>query len=100
MPRYDVSIIETGEKVVTVEAESREAAEVQVKRDYDAGEIVLMPGEDYYDVAFQTELSSDQVAQDMDILMVKCGKSPTHGRSKTIWKGCSRSSAGTSKFFT
>lgn len=73
MKEYDVKITETLEKTVTVEAESREAAEEQVKAAYYNSEYIL-DAENFTGVDFamqaEREIQLEQT-ETMDVLLVR-----------------------------
>lgn len=73
MKEYDVKITETLEKTVTVEAESRDAAEEQVKAAYYNSEYIL-DAENFTGVEFGTqeerEIQHEQAPM-MDVLLVR-----------------------------
>ena len=73
MKEYDVKITETLEKTVTVEAESRDAAEEQVKTAYYNSEYIL-DAENFTGVEFGTqaerEIQHEQTPM-MDVLLVR-----------------------------
>lgn len=73
MKEYDVKITETLEKMVTVEAESRDAAEEQVKTAYYNSEYIL-DAENFTGVEFGTqaerEIQHEQTPM-MDVLLVR-----------------------------
>lgn len=78
MKEYDVKITETLEKTVTVEAQSREAAEEQVRSAYYNSEHIL-DSDNFVGVEFGTsegrEIQQDQKPV-MDVLLVKPGMYP------------------------
>ena len=78
MKEYDVKITETLEKTVTVQAESRDAAEEQVKSAYYNSEYIL-DAENFTGVEFGTqaerEIQQEQAPQ-MDVLLIKPGMYP------------------------
>lgn len=74
MPKYEVAIIENGEKIVTVDAENRKAAEAFVQKQYDQGAIAITPGVDYFDVSFLAKPSLEQEAHNIEVLFVPCGE--------------------------
>ena len=73
MKEYDVKITETLEKTVTVQAESHDAAEEQVRAAYYNSEYIL-DSENFTGVAFGTteerEVQKEQ-ADTMNVLLVK-----------------------------
>ena len=73
MKEYDVKITETLEKTVTVEAESRDAAEEQVKSAYYNSEYIL-DAENFTGVEFgiqaEREIQQEQAPQ-MEVLLIK-----------------------------
>lgn len=75
MKEYDVKITETLEKTVTVQAESHDAAEEQVRAAYYNSEYIL-DSENFTGVAFGTteerEVQKEQ-ADTMNVLLVSCG---------------------------
>ena len=85
MKEYDVKITETLEKTVTVQAESRDAAEEQVKNAYYNSEYIL-DAENFTGVEFgiqiERELQQEQ-APKMDVLLIKPGLYP-----QTVQIGC------------
>lgn len=93
MKEYDVKITETLEKTVTVQAESHDAAEEQVRAAYYNSEYIL-DSENFTGVAFGTteerEVQKEQ-ADTMNVLLVRGGLSWLH----FYVRGC-RSSAGRS----
>ncbi len=73
MKEYDVKITETLEKTVTVEAESRDAAEEQVKAAYYNSEYIL-DAENFTGVEFGTEAEREiqhEQAPMMDVLLIR-----------------------------
>ena len=73
MKEYDVKITETLEKTVTVEAESRDAAEEQVKTAYYNSEHIL-DAENFTGVQFGTQAEREiqkEQAPMMDVLLVR-----------------------------
>lgn len=78
MKEYDVKITETLEKTVTVQAESRDAAEEQVRTAYYNSEHIL-DAENFTGVEFGTqterEIQQEQAPQ-MDVLLIKPGMYP------------------------
>ena len=78
MKEYDVKITETLEKTVTVQAESRDAAEEQVKNAYYNSEYIL-DADNFTGVEFgiqiERELQQEQ-APKMDVLLIKPGLYP------------------------
>ena len=73
MKEYDVKITETLEKTVTVEAESRDAAEEQVKAAYYNSEHIL-DAENFTGVEFGTEAEREiqhEQAPMMDVLLIR-----------------------------
>lgn len=78
MKEYDVKITETLEKTVTVEAESRDAAEEQVKSAYYNSEYIL-DAENFTGVEFgiqaEREIQQEQAPQ-MEVLLIKPGMYP------------------------
>ncbi len=73
MKEYDVKITETLEKTVTVEAESREAAEEQVKAAYYNSEHIL-DSENFTGVDFGTQAEREiqhEQEEMMDVLLVR-----------------------------
>lgn len=73
MKEYDVKITETLEKTVTVEAESREAAEEQVKATYYNSEYIL-DSENFTGVDFGTQAEREiqhEQEEMMDVLLVR-----------------------------
>lgn len=73
MKEYDVKITETLEKTVTVEAESRDAAEEQVKAAYYNSEYIL-DAENFTGVEFGTQAEREiqhEQAPMMDVLLVR-----------------------------
>ena len=78
MKEYDVKITETLEKTVTVQAESRDAAEEQVRTAYYNSEHIL-DAENFTGVEFGTqaerEIQQEQVPK-MDVLLIKPGMYP------------------------
>lgn len=78
MKEYDIKITETLEKIVTVEAASREEAEEQVRQAYYDSEYIL-DSENFTGVEFGTEAERDLVQEQkklMDVLLVKPGMYP------------------------
>lgn len=78
MKEYDVKITETLEKTVSVEAESREAAEEQVKAAYYNSEYIL-DSENFTGVEFGTQAERDiqhEQSEMLDVLLVKPGMYP------------------------
>ncbi|MDO4515054.1 MAG: DUF3846 domain-containing protein [Lachnospiraceae bacterium] len=78
MKEYDVKITETLEKTVTVQAESRDAAEEQVKSAYYNSEYIL-DAENFTGVDFGTQAEREiqqEQAPKMDVLLVKPGMYP------------------------
>ena len=77
MKEFDVTITETLEKNVKVEAESREEAEDAVKKAYYNSEYVL-DAENFTGVQFATQAERDiqQEQPTMDVLLVKPGMYP------------------------
>ena len=78
MKEYDVKITETLEKTVTVEAESRDAAEEQVKAAYYNSEYIL-DAENFTGVEFGTQAEREiqhEQAPMMDVLLVRPNMSP------------------------
>lgn len=78
MKEYDVTITETLEKNVKVEAESREDAEEAVKKAYYNSEYVL-DAENFTGVQFTTQAERDiqqEQKPTMDVLLVKPGMYP------------------------
>ena len=73
MKEYDVKITETLEKTITVQAESRDAAEEQVKTAYYNSEYIL-DAENFTGVEFGTqderEIQHEQ-AETMNVLLVR-----------------------------
>ena len=73
MKEYDVKITETLEKTITVQAESRDAAEEQVKNAYYNSEYIL-DAENFTGVKFGTqeerEIQQEQ-AEKMNVLLVR-----------------------------
>ena len=77
MKEFDVTITETLEKNVKVEAESRQEAEDAVKKAYYNSEYVL-DAENFTGVQFATQAERDiqQEQPTMDVLLVKPGMYP------------------------
>lgn len=78
MKEYDVKITETLEKTVTVQAESRDAAEEQVKSAYYNSEYIL-DAENFTGVEFGTQAEREiqqEQAPKMDVLLIKPGMYP------------------------
>lgn len=78
MKEYDVKITETLEKTVTVQAESRDAAEEQVRTAYYNSEHIL-DAENFTGVEFGTQAEREiqhEQAPKMDVLLIKPGMYP------------------------
>lgn len=77
MKEFEVTITETLEKKITVEALSRNEAEQAVRDMWNGADIVL-DADDFIDVSFKTndgkELSTVQEKETMDVLMVEPGQ--------------------------
>lgn len=85
MKEYDVKITETLEKTVTVQAESRDAAEEQVKDAYYNSEHIL-DAENFTGVQFGTQAEREiqkEQAPMMDVLLVRPNMYP-----QTVQVGC------------
>lgn len=78
MKEYDISIVETLEKTVTVKADSKEAAEEMVREQYYNSEHIL-DADNFKEVDFkmqdEREINLDQLPK-MDVLLVKPGMYP------------------------
>ena len=85
MKEYDISIVETLEKTVTVKADSKDAAEEMVRQQYYNSEHIL-DADNFKEVDFKTqderEINLDQLPK-MDVLLVKPGMYP-----QSIQIGC------------
>ena len=96
MKEYDVKITETLEKTVTVQAESHDAAEEQVRAAYYNSEYIL-DSENFTGVAFGTteerEVQKEQ-AGTMNVLLVKPFNEPValvmHDEGKLVGKDLNR----------
>ena len=76
MKEFEVTITETLQKTVTVEAESREEAENQINKLWSDGEIVL-DADDFADVEFQSDEGKEIGEKEIiDVLMVEPGRYP------------------------
>lgn len=78
MKEYDVKITETLEKTVTVQAESRDAAEEQVRTAYYNSEHIL-DAENFTGIEFGTQAEREiqqEQAPKMDVLLIKPGMYP------------------------
>lgn len=74
MMEYDVTITETLQKTVTVEADSKEDAEQTVKDMYADSDIVLLP-DDFYDVDYKVgEGKEIDKTNTIEVLLVKPGQ--------------------------
>lgn len=78
MKEYDISIVETLEKTVTVKAASQEEAEEKVRQQYFNSEFIL-DSDNFKEVDFKTKderkINLDQVPK-MDVLLVQPGMYP------------------------
>ena len=74
MMEYEVTITETLQKTVTVEADSKEDAEQTVKDMYADSDIVLLP-DDFYDVDYKVgEGKEIDKTNAIEVLLVKPGQ--------------------------
>lgn len=74
MMEYEVTITETLQKTVTVEADSKEDAEQTVKDMYADSDIVLLP-DDFYDVDYKVgEGKEIEKENTIEVLLVKPGQ--------------------------
>ncbi len=87
MKEFDVTITETLEKKITVEALSKDEAE-QAVRDMWNDEDIILDADDYIDVSFNTddgkELSAVNESKKLDVLLVEPGQ---YARMTTIDAG-------------
>lgn len=76
MKEFEVTITETLQKTVTVEAESREEAENQINKIWSDGEIIL-DADDFADVEFHSDEGKEIGEKEIiDVLMVEPGRYP------------------------
>ena len=89
MKEYDVKITETLEKTVTVQAESHDAAEEQVRAAYYNSEYIL-DSENFTGVAFGTTEEREVQKEQADTMNVLLVSSMTSTRSRSASASISR----------
>ena len=90
MKEYDIKILETLEKTVTVQAPSREAAQEQVQQAYYNSEHIL-DSENFTGVQFEPQAEREiqqELEPKLDVLLVKPGMYPQQVQIEPGWKAC------------